>query len=64
MNLDNQKNPDEIICDKLTNITPINFYFDLTPIEFITGIITEKEILSPPEIIEIIKNLKVHKSLI
>jgi translation initiation factor 2B subunit (eIF-2B alpha/beta/delta family) len=64
INLDNKKNPDEIINGKITNIIPINFYFEFTPIEFITGIITEKEIISPTEIIEKIKNLKVHNSLI
>jgi translation initiation factor 2B subunit (eIF-2B alpha/beta/delta family) len=60
VNLDHQKNPNEIISDKISNVTPINYYFDLTPLEFLTGIITEKEILKPLEIKEKIKHLKIH----
>lgn len=61
--LDIEKNPNEIINNKITNVTPINYYFDLTPLEFITGIVTEKQILKPQEIEEKIKNLKIHNSL-
>jgi len=63
LNLDHQKNPNEIISNKISNITPINYYFDLTPLEFLTGVITEKEILKRPEIKERIKHLKIHNSL-
>jgi translation initiation factor 2B subunit (eIF-2B alpha/beta/delta family) len=61
MVLNNQKNPKEITNAKLSNVTPLNYYFDLTPLEFITGFITEKEILKPPEIKEKIQNLQFHK---
>lgn len=60
--LNHQKNPNEIIQSKISNVTPINFYFDYTPLEFITRIITEKEILKPQEIKERIKRLKIHNS--
>jgi translation initiation factor 2B subunit (eIF-2B alpha/beta/delta family) len=62
--LDHMKDPAEITREKLSNVTPVNYYFDYTPIEYITGIITEKEILEPAKIKEKIKNLKIHKSLI
>ena len=61
--LDHLKNPDEIIKRKITNVTPINYYFDYTPLEFITGFITEKEILKPEEVKGKIKHLKFHKNL-
>ena len=62
--LDHMKDPAEITKEKLSNVTPVNYYFDYTPIEYITGIITEKEILEPGKIKEKIKNFKIHKNLI
>jgi translation initiation factor 2B subunit (eIF-2B alpha/beta/delta family) len=62
--LDHMKDPAEITKEKLSNVTPVNYYFDYTPIEYITGIISEKEILEPAKIKEKIKNLKIHKNLI
>ena len=52
-----QKNPKEIISQPIKNVTPINYYFDITSLELITGIITEKGILSPLEIQEYIGKL-------
>ena len=63
VSIDQLKNPDEIIKDKISNVTPINYYFDYTPLDSITGFITEKEVLKPLKIKNKIKNLKVHKSL-
>jgi translation initiation factor 2B subunit (eIF-2B alpha/beta/delta family) len=62
--LNNQKNPEEIISQPFKNITPINFYFDITPLEYITGIITEKGILSPLEIQEHINKLPMQSVLL
>jgi translation initiation factor 2B subunit (eIF-2B alpha/beta/delta family) len=62
--LDNLKDPNEIYSKKLQNVTPVNYYFDYTPLEYITGIITEKEILDPAKVRKKIKNLKIHRSLI
>ena len=61
--LDHLKNPDEIIKRKISNVTPINYYFDYTPLEFITGFITEKELLKPEDVKERIKHVKIHKNL-
>jgi len=61
--LDNLKDPKEITNKKLQNVTPVNYYFDYTPIEYITGVITEKEILKPDDVKRVIKNLNIHKSL-
>lgn len=64
VSLDQLKNPDEIIKDKISNVSPINYYFDYTPLESITGFVTEKEVLKPLEIKKKIKNVKIHKSFI
>ncbi len=61
--LDHLKNPDEIIKSKMPNVIPVNYYFDYTPLDCITGVITEKEILKPEDIKERIKNQKIHNSL-
>jgi translation initiation factor 2B subunit (eIF-2B alpha/beta/delta family) len=59
-----EKNPKEIISQPIKNVTPVNYYFDLTPLELITGIITEKGILSPIEIQEHISKLPMNKILL
>jgi translation initiation factor 2B subunit (eIF-2B alpha/beta/delta family) len=64
VSLDHLKEPDEITKRKMSNVTPVNYYFDYTPLDYITGIITEKEVLEPILVKEKIKNLKIHKSLI
>ena len=57
------RNPNEIIKTKSVNITPINYYFDITPLEHLTGIITENTILKLPEVQEKIAQLTLHPSL-
>lgn len=64
INLNYQKNPKEILSQPLKNVTPINYYFDITPLEYITGIITEKGILSPLEIQEHINKLPMQSVLL
>lgn len=63
INLDHPKPPNEIIPSKISNVTPINYYFDFTSLEFLTGIITENKTLKPQEIKEKINHLKIHNSL-
>jgi translation initiation factor 2B subunit (eIF-2B alpha/beta/delta family) len=62
--LDHLKDPNEVINRKMSNVTPVNYYFDYTPLDYITGIITEKEILEPVKVKEKIKNLRINKALI
>jgi translation initiation factor 2B subunit (eIF-2B alpha/beta/delta family) len=57
------QNPDEIIKLKSSNITPLNYYFDITPLEHLDGIITENHIFKPPEIPNRLDQLKLHTSL-
>lgn len=64
LRLDQQKNPEEIIQNNISNVTPINYYFDLTPLEYLTGVLTEKEILKYPDIKGKINGLKIYKDFI
>lgn len=41
------KNPAEILDLELPHITALNYYFDLTPLTYVTGVVTERGILSP-----------------
>lgn len=59
-----QKNPKEILSQSFKNVTPVNYYFDLTPLEFISGFITEKGILSPLEIQEYITKLPINSIIL
>ncbi|MBN2602972.1 MAG: translation initiation factor eIF-2B [Candidatus Thermoplasmatota archaeon] len=55
-----KRNPVEITSRKLKNVTPINFYFDVTPLNLLTGIITEVGIKKPAEIKNLIEKQTVH----
>jgi translation initiation factor eIF-2B subunit delta len=55
-----KKNPEEIISYKIKNVTPINFYFDITPLNLLTGIITEEGIKKQTEINNLIKKYTLH----
>lgn len=63
INLKDQKNPEEIISQSIENVKPINYYFELTPLKFASGIITERGILSTSEIKKYINKLKIHRIL-
>lgn len=43
------KNPAEILDRELPEVTAINYYFDLTPLACVSGIVTERGILGPGE---------------
>jgi translation initiation factor 2B subunit (eIF-2B alpha/beta/delta family) len=58
------KDPKEIISKSIENVEPVNYYFDLTSLELISGFITEKGILSSLEIQEIIDKMPINKNLI
>jgi len=61
--LDHKKNPEEVIIDKSPNVTPINYYFDLTPLKYLTGVITEKGIIKSQDIKSKISHLPIYKDL-
>ncbi|MFW6120449.1 MAG: translation initiation factor eIF-2B [Petrotogales bacterium] len=63
MRLRNIKDPQEILPATIENVAPINFYFDLTPLSYLTGIITEGGIMTPTQIKQYIKRLRIHPML-
>jgi translation initiation factor 2B subunit (eIF-2B alpha/beta/delta family) len=45
-----EQNPGEILLDPHPGITIKNYYFDRTPLDMITGFVTERGILTPEEV--------------
>jgi translation initiation factor 2B subunit (eIF-2B alpha/beta/delta family) len=41
------KNPKEILDHQLPHVAVLNYYFDLTPLTYVSGIVTEEGILAP-----------------
>jgi translation initiation factor eIF-2B subunit delta len=48
------KSPKEIMERELPHVTAVNYYFDLTPLAFVTGVVTDKGILTPAELLTIL----------
>jgi eIF-2B alpha/beta/delta-like uncharacterized protein len=59
-----KNNPREIISNSIKNVEAVNYYFDLTPLEFIDGFVSERGVLSKVDIQDIINNIKINKNLI
>ncbi len=51
----------EILSENIHNVTAINYYFDLTSLEFITGVVTEKGIMTPNQLKKELQGLRPHK---
>ena len=54
----------EIMAERLDNVTVENFYFDLTPLDFITAVVTEEGILGPEQVRERLGRVKIHPALL
>jgi len=61
INIKKLKDPNEILSKTINNVTPINLYFDLTPLEYITGIITELGFMTPNDLKKHMKNMRIHR---
>ncbi len=57
------ENPNEITNEQIDNVTPLNFYFEKTPLNLFTGIITEIGVLNPQDILNNSTQLTVHPTL-
>lgn len=44
------RDPDEILPNSMNNVTAINYYFDVTARQYLTGIVTEKGIVTPEQL--------------
>lgn len=57
------QDPDEVWKEVPTGVDIVNRYFDLTPLETVTGIVTERGRLSRQEVKRQIRSAKVHPAL-
>ncbi len=51
----------EILTEYIHNVTAVNYYFDLTPLEYIKGVVTEKGIMTPNQLKKELRGLRPHK---
>jgi translation initiation factor 2B subunit (eIF-2B alpha/beta/delta family) len=61
LKLGQQKNPKEVMINDLTNVTPINYYFDLTPLDYLTGFITDKGVINSLDVKNKISHFQLYK---
>jgi translation initiation factor eIF-2B subunit delta len=55
--------PDEIMPVSSDNITVLNPYFDVTPLDLLTAVITEKGVLWEPELTDALSRIKTYPGL-
>lgn len=60
----NKEDPDEILKNNFKNVEPVNYYFDLTPLDYVKGVVTENGIYNSEKIMGFIKRLEVHDKLL
>ncbi|MCB0193069.1 MAG: hypothetical protein KDJ65_14085 [Anaerolineae bacterium] len=57
------KNPAEIVTETMDNVTILNFYFDHTPLDRLTGVITADNILTPADLQHTFAAIAIHPLL-
>ncbi|MFQ5858275.1 MAG: translation initiation factor eIF-2B [Anaerolineae bacterium] len=59
-----QQAPCEILDEPApAHMDVINIYFDLTPLDFVAGIVTEDNVLTPAEVVARLEIIEVHRAL-
>jgi translation initiation factor eIF-2B subunit delta len=53
----------ELLPETLAGVTPANFYFDITPLPFFNGIVTENDLLTPDLVARQLHSLELHPVL-
>ncbi len=59
-----QKDPRQVWDDYPEGVRVVNQYFDVTPLEYVSGVVTEKGILLRPQVDEMLSRVEVHKLLL
>ena len=59
-----RKDPREVWKDCPEGVTVLNYYFDVTPLEYLSGLITERGILLRSQVEEMLKHLRIHELLL
>lgn len=57
------KTPTEIVAQPPAGVTILNFYFDQTPLDALTGVVTEEGVLATPELRARFETIKIHPLL-
>jgi translation initiation factor 2B subunit (eIF-2B alpha/beta/delta family) len=63
LKINEPKNPSEILDKKLKNVKPKNFYFDFTPLKYLSAIVTDAGFMKPEDLIKKFLNFRVHNFL-
>lgn len=58
------KDPREVWECYPEGVTVLNYYFELTPLEFVSGVVTEKGLLGHAEVLKMLSQLETHKLLV
>ncbi|MCL5744186.1 MAG: initiation factor 2B [Acidobacteria bacterium] len=58
------KDPGEILAEPVPGVTAVNYYFDSTPLERFSGIVTEEGVLAPADLKIRLSALPVHDALL
>lgn len=64
LQLEDYRDPTEILPEPIENVNVMNIYFDLTPLKHLTGVITEDGITKVKELAKKLDSLKIHRELI
>lgn len=59
-----RKDPREVWEDAPREVTVLNYYFDVTPLEYLTGLVTEKGILYRSQVEKTLDQLEIHDMLL
>lgn len=58
------KDPREILAEPVENVEAVNYYFDLTPLDCLSGVVTEKGVMAKEAIERLLGQMKVHEGLL
>jgi translation initiation factor 2B subunit (eIF-2B alpha/beta/delta family) len=57
------QDPQEVWPEHPQGVEVLNLYFDVTPLEYVSAVITEQGMLAPGELQDIVGQLKMHETL-
>lgn len=58
-----ERDPREVLAERVPGVRPYNVYFDRTPLECFSGIVTEQGFMDPERILRRLREIEVHRSL-
>ncbi len=61
--LEDHRDPLEVLPEPIENVEVMNIYFDLTPLKYLTGVITEDGAIKVQELSQKLEGLKIHPKL-